>query len=296
MRRRSFQEYTMSIQELTASPSTLSLYSRAVLGSLAGKKGGDSLPDTELQLNGLQIDRDQLAAYNRVCGFAQRETIPATFPFILAFPLHMSLITAPEFPFAAMGLVHIQNSITQHRPIKASEALNIRVRFGALRPHDKGLQFSILTEVRVGSELVWDSESTMLKRTATGGKSEPKAAPTAKAAPAPANVVWSIPGDIGRRYGAVSGDRNPIHLYAFTAKLFGFPRAIAHGMWTKARCLAALDGRLPDAYTVDVQFKLPVLLPAKVAFNSEPTKTGFEFGVSDARSGKPHLAGQVTTV
>lgn len=113
--------------------------------------------------------------------------------------------------------------------------------------------------------------------------------------PATAHVQWSIPGDIGRRYGAISGDRNPIHLYDFTAKLFGFPRAIAHGMWSKARCLAALEGRLPDACTVDVQFKLPVLLPARVAFNSDPQPNGqLTFALQDLKNGKPHLAGSVT--
>ena len=55
----------------------------------------------------------------------------------------------------------------------------------------------------------------------------------------PGGVEWRLPGDLGRRYAAVSGDRNPIHLYALTAKAFGFPRQIAHGMWSKARCLAA---------------------------------------------------------
>lgn len=286
----------MSIRELTASPSTLSLYSRAVLGSLTGKKGKD-LPDLQLVLNNVAIDREQLAAYNRVCGFAQRDTIPATFPFILAFPLHMSLITDPAFPFPAMGLVHISNTITQHRPIRTSEKLDIRVKLLAMRPHDKGVQIPIFTEVHVGNELVWESESVMLRRQSTGAgpaaKTEKPA--TAKTESRPTNnVIWNIPGDIGRRYGAVSGDRNPIHLYGFTAKLFGFPRAIAHGMWTKARCLAQLDGRLPDAFTVEVQFKLPVLLPAKVAFHSETGNTGTTFGVADAKNGKPHLAGSVT--
>ena len=79
--------------------------------------------------------------------------------------------------------------------------------------------------------------------------------------PEPAASTWRLPGDLGRRYAAVSGDHNPIHLYALTAKAFGFPRQIAHGMWSKARCLAALDGRLPDAVTVEVAFKKPVLLP-----------------------------------
>ena len=59
----------------------------------------------------------------------------------------------------------------------------------------------------------------------------------------------------------MSGDHNPIHLYPITAKALGFPRQIAHGMWTMARCVAALENRLPDAVRVDVAFKKPVLLP-----------------------------------
>lgn len=283
----------MSTRELTAAPSTLSLYSRAVMGAISGKNGKD-LPDITLVLKGLKIDREHLTQYNRVCGFPQRDTIPATFPFILAFPLHMDLFTDPSFPFSAMGLVHVNNSITQHRPVRASEVLDITVRLGALRPHDKGVLIPVLTDVRVAGELVWSSESVMLRRGKGSGEAKPAAAKAAPAEAPKAVVQWIIPGDIGRRYGAVSGDRNPIHLYGFTAKLFGFPRAIAHGMWTKARCLAALDGRLPDAFTVDVQFKLPVLLPAKVGFSSEPEANGgYSFGLNDARSGKPHLAGTV---
>jgi acyl dehydratase len=74
-----------------------------------------------------------------------------------------------------------------------------------------------------------------------------------------------VPESIGRKYGAVSGDRNPIHLHALTARAFGFPKAIAHGMWLKARTLAALEGRLPQALTVEVAFKTPVLLPSTIA-------------------------------
>lgn len=285
----------MSVRELTAPPKTAALYSRAVLGAITGKNGKE-LPALELLMRDVRIDRAHLAAYNRVCGFTQKETLPITYPFVLAFPLHMEIITDAAFPYAAMGLVHIQNRITQHRPLKASEQFTIRVQPTNLRPHDKGMQFDIVTTLTVGNELVWESASTMLRR--GGGAGEAKAA-TPKAAAAETNsaaiVQWSLPADLGRRYGAASGDRNPIHMYAFTAKLFGFPRAIAHGMWTKARCMAALDGRLPDAYTVDVQFKLPVLLPAKVAFRSDAnSQGGFSFGLSDAKSGKPHLAGTIT--
>ena len=101
-----------------------------------------------------------------------------------------------------------------------------------------------------------------------------------------------MPGDIGRRYGAVSGDRNPIHLHGWSAKLFGMPRPIAHGMWLKARCLAELESTLPDAFRVDVRFKLPLFLPAQVAFGVRDDGRGFE--VRDASSGKPHLSGALT--
>lgn len=283
----------MTIRELSALPSTASLYSRAVLGALTGKSGKE-LPDLELVLRNIKIDRTHLAAYNHVCGFSQRDSLPVTYPFVLAFPLHMTLITDTEFPFAAMGLVHIQNSITQHRPITAAETLTVHAKPANLRAHEKGLQFDILTTLHSGDECVWESVSTMLRRQGGGeSKQKPSAAKTTSSFVS-ANAQWIVPADTGRRYSTVSGDRNPIHLYAFTAKPFGFPRAIAHGMWTKARCLATLDGRLPDAFTVEVQFKLPVLLPAHVGFTSEPQKNGgYTFSVSDVKTGKPHLSGVI---
>jgi acyl dehydratase len=284
----------MSVRELSAPTNTATLYSRAVMGAISGRSGKE-LPALTMVMRQVKIDRTHLAVYNRVCGFPQRETLPATYPFVLAFPLHLEIITDPGFPFAAMGLVHIQNGITQHRPIAASEVLDMKVHVANLRPHEKGVQFDILTTLTSGNEVVWESVSTMLRRGGGSGGENKPAAPKQAAAKPSSNVQWVVPSDIGRRYGAASGDRNPIHMYAFTARLFGFPRAIAHGMWSKARCLAALDGRLPDRYTVDVQFKLPVLLPAKVAFNSEPQiNGGFNFSLSDAKSGKPHLAGVIT--
>ena len=79
-------------------------------------------------------------------------------------------------------------------------------------------------------------------------------------------VQWKLPADLGRTYAGVSGDHNPIHLYPLTAKALGFPRQIAHGMWTLARSIAAIENRLPDAVTVEVAFKKPVFLPGTVAF------------------------------
>ncbi len=136
----------------------------------------------------------------------------------------------------------------------------------------------------------------MLRR----GKGDGEAAKTGegvRAAPRrrpPASAEWKLGGDLGRRYAGVSGDRNPIHMHSLTAKPLGFPAAIAHGMWTKARCLAALESRLPDAFAVEVRFRKPILLPARVEFASADGGRGDRSSPSATpRSSTPHLDGRV---
>ncbi|PTQ88391.1 MaoC family dehydratase [Agitococcus lubricus] len=289
----------MANRTLTRLPSSFAMYPKALVNSLK-KKSSNTLPELSLTLNAIAIDRQHLADYNTVCGFAQSDVLPPTYLHMLVMPLQMALMIEDGFPFPLLGLVHIANKITQYRPVNANEKVNVTCRFGELKPHDKGQQFALLGEVYVGNELVWTGESVYLFRQATSSSktNDDKAKQSEDKKPVTGfNAIWSIPSDIGRRYAAVSGDSNPIHLYDFTAKLFGFPRAIAHGMWTKARCLAAYEGRLPDAFSVDVQFKLPVLLPAKVAFQSEiNSKVERHFQVFDAKSAKPHLAGIIKAI
>jgi acyl dehydratase len=247
---------------------------------------GDDVPRLERTREGVRVDPERLAAYARVCGFRVRDELPATYPHVLAFPLHLELMTDGRFPFPALGLVHVANRIALHRPLHAGEPLDLRVHTTPLAPHPRGRTFALVSEARTGGELAWEEQTTILRRGAGAerGEREPRAAPP------PATAEWSLPGDLGRRYAAVSGDSNPIHLHPLTARLFGFPRAIAHGMWTAARCLAALEPTLPDAYAVAVAFRRPILLPARVAFGAQ----GARFGVRDARrEDVVHLEGTV---
>lgn len=296
----------MSERTFDSPPNLLGLYGKAALGGIPFADrvpflgiGGRSreVPETTLVIPEISADPEALAAYCRVCGFTLRDTLPPTYPHMLAFPLHMSLMTEEEFPFGGVGLVHISNSITQHRPIKLSDPLEVRVSASPLRPHPKGRQFDFITEARVGPELVWESTSTTLSR---GSGAEESAKGEAGEFDAtdfgalPAAAEWKLDGGLGRRYGAVSGDRNPIHMSEWTAKPLGFPKAIAHGMWTKARALAAIEGDLPDALEVEVRFKRPILLPARVSFASSsrtPEPGSIAFAVRDARKGTPHLEG-----
>ena len=280
------------------SPSTLPLMLKAALPVLPGaslvpgvRKTGGDLPDLALTRHDVPVDRAHLAAYSEVCGFPLKETLPVTYPHMLAFGLHMAIMTDGSFPFPAIGTVHLENSITQHRPILATERLQVTARPDHLRPHPKGTVFDLLTTVHSGGEPVWEETSTFL-RLGKGDRDAASSALDGLEQPESTGTAWKLAGDLGRRYAAVSGDHNPIHLYALTAKAFGFPRQIAHGMWSKARCLAALDGRLPDAVTTDVAFKKPVLLPGTVTFGSARHADGYAFALARPKDGKPHLLGR----
>jgi hypothetical protein len=216
---------------------------------------------------------------------------------VLAFPLHMAVMADGSFPFGAVGLVHVENRIEQHRRIGSGEELAVHVQPTKLQPHPKGRTFSLLTKVTVDGELVWESTSTMLRR--GGGNTPKQPADGTKNRhiddfEAHRQAEWKLGGDLGRSYASVSGDRNPIHMHSLTAKPLGFPGAIAHGMWTKARCLAALDSRLPDAFAVDVRFRKPILLPGRVEFASAAEGEEIAFAVRDAKRQTPHLDGRVT--
>jgi acyl dehydratase len=197
--------------------------------------------------------------------------------------------------------VHIANTITVHRGIEASERLDVRVHAERFRPHPKGAQVDLVGQIRSGDEQVWTGRSTYLARGANApGGAGPSAADSSDVDPSAADpsagdgapaAIWRVDAGTGRRYASVSGDVNPIHLHPLTAKAFGFPRAIAHGMWTAAHALAALEGRIPDAVTYDVAFGRPVLLPSTVELHTH--HSGGTWRVDVRSRNRPHLTGSL---
>jgi len=263
------------------------------------KKTGDTLPDVTLERNDIRVERSEVDRYAAVCGFPAKDVAPVPYLHMLAFPLHMQLMTDAAFPFPAIGSVHLENSITQHRPVAIGETVSLSLRADNLRDSTKGRAWDMNVTGTVANssgdrEVVWESVSTYL-RVGKGDKEngDPGTSFTAIDAKGP---VWSLPDNLGRSYGAVSGDRNPIHLYPLTAKALGFPRHIAHGMWSKARCIAALENRLPDQVRVEVAFKKPIFLPGKARFGAEANPAGWDFALVNPKSGAPHLLGRTTAL
>jgi acyl dehydratase len=226
-----------------------------------------------------------------VCGFAADGPVPATYPQVLAFPLLLDLMTSGGFPFPAVGAVHVSNSIVQDRVLHESESLELSVSVTDVIPHRRGLQATVVTEAHVEAEAVWRATSMYLGSRGTGTAGDPaqsgSAPPVAATEALPVDAVgedvarpavtvldrqpWHLPADLGRRYAAASGDCNPIHLSAITARPFGFRSPIAHGMWTVARALSQLEDLLihpPGRLRCDVAFKRPLPLPSTVLLSA----------------------------
>jgi acyl dehydratase len=264
------------------------------LAKLPGiRRRATAAPDVTLMREGIRVDPAQLATYADVCDFALADTLPATYPHIEAFALHMALMTNGVFPFPPIGVVHAANTIRQVRPIGVDETFDLTVHAADLRPHPKGRLIDVVTAATVDGEIVWHETMTLLRR----GRRDPDVSDTIPLRDVDAPIGparWLLPAGLGRRYAGVSGDRNPIHLYPLTAKAFGFSRQIAHGMWTKARSLSALKSRLPEAYTVTVVFRKPIMLPGSVRFGTDDSGGRIAFGVTSTRDATPHLVGTVT--
>ncbi|MFL6084124.1 MAG: MaoC/PaaZ C-terminal domain-containing protein [Mycobacterium sp.] len=277
-------------------PSGLMNLVRAAAGALPFVPRGDTLPDRTLTVEELPIDAATVAAYANVTGLRFGDAVPLTYPFALTFPTVMSLVTGFDFPFAAMGSVHIENHITQYRPILVTDSVSVRVHPENMREHRRGLLVDIVTDVNVGNERAWHQVTTFLHQQRTSLSDEPKPPPQKQPKLGPPNAVLRItPGQI-RHYASVGGDHNPIHTNPIAAKLFGFPTVIAHGMFTAAAVLPNIEGQLPDAVKYSVRFAKPVVLPAQAGLYVDRIADGWQLTLRNLSKGDPHLTGTVTAL
>lgn len=279
-------------ETLTEQPKIRDLYFKAALGALpipGLSARSESLPERTLELKGLRVDPDHLAAYAKACGLRFSDTLPLTYPFVLTFPTVMKLVTSKDFPFPAIGSVHAENVIRQARPISVSEPLDIRTHAENLREHPKGLLVDIVTVVSVGCEEVWHQTTTFLHQQKTSLSGGPKPEPKPDEVPPTPMSTLRIDQKTISKYAAVSGDRNPIHISGLGAKAFGFPSTIAHGMYTAAATLQTVEGRIPDAVTYTVKFGKPVLLPATVNVYADEVTDGWDISLKHPKKGYPHL-------
>jgi acyl dehydratase len=248
-------------------------------------------------------DPEHLSAYQHLLGEPASDALPAGFVHVLAFPVATALMVRDDFPLPLAGMVHLANRVEQGRSLRLGERLTVRAHAESLRPHRSGTQVDLVTEVRAAGDdaVAWRGVSTYLAKGARLPHAD-RRDDAASSGPRPDFVPpvptgrWTLPAATGRRYAAVSGDRNPIHLAAVTARPLGFPRAIAHGMHTAARMLSTVGTARGEAFTWTVEFARPVLLPGTVTVRVAPDDdgSGYAYAGWDARTRTLHLTGTVT--
>lgn len=280
----------MDVRELASMPSMGAQFAKAMVPSF--HRGPAQVPTHAVRVSGLVQDATRLAGYDRVCGFTVRDHVTPTWLHVLSFPLHVALLSDPASSVRLAGVVHVSNQLRLHRPVSATETLDVTVRVDNLRRHQRGALLDLIGEIRVGDELVWDGVSSYL---APGAQvnGEPVAVPKPEFTAREPIARWRLPADLGRQYRTVSGDPNPIHTNPLAARAFGFARPIIHGMWTHARLLAGFEARLPQTYGVEVSFTKPILLPGTVGAWWRPDGQGWVAAATTPDGAKPYLVMRV---
>lgn len=283
----------------------------SALPGVGGTREAKKDPTSAIEVSGVTIDQANLANYTSATGLRLGNEIPPTYFFVLSFPLVMDLLSRPDFPYPAMGAVHVTNVIEQSRTLKVDETFTIRSHGENLRPHRRGLLVDIVTEIfadgDAAGEPVWRQTSTFLGMGAKFAKSAEvgvttRAEDSGKVLPKPElpefkpNARWRWTGSDVNAYVEASNDHNPIHTSNLGAKLFGFPARIAHGMYSAAAVLAPLEGKLPEALRYSVEFVKPVVIPAQVALWTIENEDG-SYDIQLRGSSKPdklHLNAELT--
>lgn len=286
----------MTGQLAASQPSGLQNLAKAALGALPLIRRGDSLPGRTVNVDDIAVDAANVAAYAHLTGIRFGDAVPLTYPFALTFPTVMSLVTSFDFPFAAMGAVHVENRITQYRPILVTDTVSVRVQAAHLREHRRGLLVDIITDVNVGNDVAWHQVTTFLHQQRTSLSDAPKPPAHKRPKRTPPNAILRVTPRRIRRYAAVGGDHNPIHTNPIAARLFGFPTVIAHGMFTAATVLANVEGQFPDAVEYAVRFVKPLVLPARAGLHVERTSGGWELTLAHLSKDDLYLKGTISAV
>jgi acyl dehydratase len=261
---------------------------------------GGEVPRIEARLAKVVIDRKHLANYAEVCGAAAGTTLPIAYPHVLAMPLHLAILGAEAFPVKLFGLVHVHNRIAMRQPLSAEEPAEIRAWIEGHRETERGQEFELHTEYAVAGDAIWDETCTFLARSRPPAGNKPGVARTTEGSPdgqAVKSSSFRAPSGLGRRYGFISGDVNPIHMSDLTARAFGFPRAIAHGMWSLGRSVSDFEAEQFDGgCELSVSFKLPIFMPSWLTLQRWAIENGSGFALRDAQGEKPHLTGTLKSL
>jgi len=254
-----------------------------VIKSIASlwRKPTSALPASGL-VNHFQIesiDMAHVARYRRF--FDDRgQQVPLTYFYLLAQRAQIALMLDARFPHAIPGLIHTCNKIRFHGVYQEGIPLGVEVSVLSIRRADgaKSIVFSV--DMSQGGRRIVGCVSEY--RIPRRPRHNPAGQPRPETFPETfLQEDWAFEKSRCRRYAMISSDFNPIHLSSLLARTFGFPRAIAHGMYSVGRAAVSIErhtGR--PLIELTAYFRRPILVASKASFGFESTATSEgDFGI-----------------
>lgn len=238
-----------------------------------------------VERRGIEIDPKRVEAYRRLTGGGgPTSTLPPTYPALWGTALALELLALDEIPLPSRGVLHLESELLHLRPLHADDRPRCRVELDRVDEHPQGLRLTLVSRTwSGGGQLCVQDTAVLLARLgdAPGGPSPREEASPDGDGPEEWSEAasWTLEGGLGRRYARVSGDFNPIHLWSWTSRPFGFRRPILHGYCLQAMVAAALvETRLggdPAALRrLQIAFRAPLLLPSRVSLRVAPKDSG----------------------
>lgn len=212
------------------------------------------------------IDAGQVARYNAMLGFPA-DAVPLTFHYLLAQRAQLATMLGADLSFRIAGMIHVANDLSELGRYDPALPLILHTSAAPAPPRENGaIHLLVHTAGEQDGRAVFSCASDYL---AVRGKrgARPATAPSTQMAPV---TNWTLDGASGRRYAAVSGDWNPIHLSRWTAKLMGMRAPIIHGMHTVAKSCAALEHLTGQRVTaISARFTAPIALPGEATLSAD---------------------------
>jgi hypothetical protein len=277
-----------------ARPSTLAYMLRAFWPSPGLDEQGGA-PSIVARWQRHRIEREHLRAFSRLTGLDPTDELPLLYPHVLSFPLQMTVLTHPAFPFPIWRVLQVRNDLVRRRTIPVDAVIDFETRVATARALEKGIEVDLETVVRTDGETCWEGVTTFY---AVGARTRTKAIQASARAPEPAEVLWDqwhMPSGFGFRFARLTGDYNGIHWSSAYARRIGFSRALHHPQLVLGQCLARLPASaLADGQRLRTWLKGPVYYDADVSLFASFDEAATTFSISVDADQRPAIIGKLS--
>lgn len=262
-----------------------------------------------LERAGIHVDPAHVRAYVRatagegIAAFRTPDLVaPPFYPATWEVGLTLEMLAGLENPLPLGPMVHVSTEMVWTRPLPPGEAVRCRVELDRVERVKRGLRLTVLARNWLGAgQLCCQGTTVFMLRLRPPADGAPRVAEPPHPAEAPADgwaelAHWALPAGAGRRYARVSGDYNPIHLWPWTARPFGFRAPILHGFATAARAAHGiieqrLHGDAGALRRMRVTFRAPLPLPGAAALRVHDAGPERWFRVAAAGEGPVYAEG-----